>query len=280
MGHRHGDAETYRDGETAPWDLAEFLARLLAAEPGDGLMGIVGHGSWVHGDFVPGRSDLDLLVVLRDEPTDEFVPRIEPVLATVVEVHPEWADRIELGFVTRETVKEVLANAGTRHRAARVSPGEPLHFVDAERHQVLDWEAASRGVSVYGADPRELLPTIPADIVRAVVREHLGWWRSHRAGVTGADRPGYRSYVVLTVCRAAAYLSTDERLSKREAARWATAAYPRWRHLIGWAETWWYQGGSEDESPPPDAAGLERFVEEIPADWDDEATPGSRTSRP
>jgi hypothetical protein len=265
--------------EPPPAELATTLARALAAELGHGLKGIVGHGSWVHGDFAPGRSDLDLLVILRDEPSPDLLTRVEPVLAKAVEAHPRWSDRIELGFVTREAVEDVLANAGVPHRAARVSPGEPLHLVDAERHQVLDWEAASRGVSVYGAEPSALLPTIPTDTLRAVVREHLGWWRSQGAGVTKAARPGYRSYVVLTVSRAAAFLSTGERRSKRQAARWATAAHPRWSFLIDWAETWWYEGGSDDESAPPEAGGLERFVEDVSAVWDDDAAPGSSTSR-
>jgi aminoglycoside adenylyltransferase-like protein/nucleotidyltransferase-like protein len=272
------EVDSHGETEAAPGDLATTLAQALAAELGTRLVGVIAHGSWVHGDFSPGRSDLDLLVILRDEPSPDLLTRVEPVLAKAVEARPQWSDRIELGFVTREAVEDVLANAGMPHRAARVSPGEPLHLVDAERHQILDWEAASRGVTVYGAEPSELLPTIPADTLRAVVREHLGWWRSQGAGVTKAARPGHQSYVVLTVCRAAAFLSTGERRSKRQAARWATAAYPRWSSLIDWAERWWYEGGSEDESARPAAGGLERFVEEVSAGWDDDAAPGSSTS--
>ena len=250
--------------DAGPEDVAGAIVAGLASELGTSLRGVIGHGSWIHGDFAPGRSDLDLLVVLQHDPSPELMRRIEPILSKVVEANPPWRDRLELGFVTREAVHDVLRESSTPHQSARISPGEPLHLIPAARHQVLDWEAATRGVALYGPSPAELLPPIPAPIVRTVVQEHLFSWTTW----TDADGPaayGSQAYAVLTVSRAAALLCTGERLSKRQAARWAITTYPQWDRWIGWAEAWWYDEGSHDDPPPSDGRSVNQFAADVSA---------------
>ena len=253
--------------DAAPEDVAKAIVTALASELGTSLLGVVGHGSWVHGDFAPGRSDLDLLVVLQRDPSPELMRRVEPILSKVVEANPPWRDRLELGFVTREAVDDVLRESSTPHQSARISPGEPLHLIPATRHQILDWEAATRGVALYGPSPAEILPPIPAPIVRTVVQEHLSSWTTWLEGVEAGDPAAYGSeaYAVLTVSRAAALLCTGERLSKRQAAHWATTRYPQWDRWIGWAEAWWYDGGSHNDPPPSDGRSVKRFAADVSA---------------
>jgi hypothetical protein len=266
------DHESHLEGEEpAPGELAMILAQALAAELGAGLQGAIAHGSWVHGDFAVGRSDVDLLVLLRDEPSADPVTRIEPIVARVVEAHSRWRDRIEMGFVTKNAVQDVLENARASHLVARVSPGEPLHLVRADLHQALDWEAATRGVSLYGADAEDLLPTIPAATVRAVVHDHLRWWGSHVVGVEAAGRASYQSYAILTVSRAAALLSTGERLSKRRAARRASTCVPPVASVDRLGRELVVRG--RHPGPPPDAGGVARFVAEVSADRDHDTAP-------
>jgi hypothetical protein len=251
--------------------VATAIVDALALELGPSLRGVIAHGSWIHGDFAPSRSDVDLLVVLRHDPSPQTIRRIEPVLSGIVEAHPSWRDRIELGFVTRQAVDDVIGGAGTPHQAARISPGEPLHLVPAARHQVLDWDAATRGIALYGAAPAELLPPIPAPIVRSVVREHLEGWPTwiQEADTSDPATYGSQAYAVLTVSRAAALLRTNERLSKRQAAHWAATQFPRWTHWIVWAESWWYAGGSENDPPPGDGGTLSQLVADLKAQVDD-----------
>ena len=234
--------------------VATALVTALVRELGTSARGIIAHGSWVQGDFAPGRSDLDLLVVLRDDPSPELVQRIEPILAELVQEHPPWRDRMEVGFVAREAIEHVLAESGASHQTARISPGEPLHLVPAARHKVLDWDAASRGVALYGPAPADLLPAIPAPIVRSVVEEHLRNWPTWVQAVDTTDPAtyGFQAYAVLTISRALAFLCTDERLSKRQAAHWAAIQFPRWHRWITWAEWWWYGNGSANDRPPDD----------------------------
>ena len=253
--------------ETAPEDVAQAIVVALESGLGTALRGVIAHGSWIHGDFAPGRSDLDLLVVLRHDPSVELIQTVEPILSTIVESHPPWHDRLELGFVTREAVQDVLGDSSTPHQTARISPGEPLHLVPAARHQVLDWNAAARGVALYGPAPAELLPPIPASIVRAVVHEHLRAWPAWLKEADPAAH-GFQAYAVLTVSRAAAMLTTGRQLSKRQAARWASDAFPQWHEWIDWAEAWWYDEGAEDDPPPSDGRSVKQFVAEVAAAYE------------
>ena len=246
------DATSHDGNEAAPEDVARTIVTALVAELGTSLRGVIGHGSWVHGDFAPGRSDLDLLVVLRNDPSPRLVRIVEPLLSAVVEANPPWRGRLELGFVTPEAVADVLAGSSTPRQTARVSPGEPLHLVTATRHQVLDWAAAARGLSLYGsasgrATAVDTYPDRAGGCTRAPPRlADVG------EGIDLGDPEGYgfQAYAVLTVSRAAALLCTGEHLSKRQAAHWAITAYPQWDAWISWAEAWWYDAGSPDNPPP------------------------------
>lgn len=246
------------DGEeAAPATLAEALTEALTARLGDRVVSVVGHGSWVHGDFCPGRSDLDLVVVLRDEPGPDLVAAVQPLLSELTGTHPRWRDRLELGFVDPDTIRAVLGGDETSRRVGRVSPGEPLQLVAADRHRLLDWDAAHHGRTLYGTPSTEAIPSVPLELLHRVVVEHLRSWPGWLAGVQG---PGFPAYAVLTVSRAAAYLGTGDRYSKRRGAGWASTRWPQWRPVIGWAVDWWYEGGS-DEDPVP--SRVEQFVAEV-----------------
>ena len=116
---------------------AEMIAVLSKALSGR-LISVVAFGSWVHGDFEPARSDVDLLAVLTGDPTPQDVAAIGALLDAVFERHPEWFDRLEAGLVSREAILDVLHDGRSRHLAGRISPGEQLHLVPPERRRLLD----------------------------------------------------------------------------------------------------------------------------------------------
>jgi hypothetical protein len=237
--------------------VGERITRALIAEFGSRIRSVLGHGSWIHGDFCPGRSDLDLLVVLTTDPDPAFMTPVQAILDQAADAYPEWSDRLEIGFVTREAVLGVIDGDSTPRFVGRISPGEPLHLVVADRHRLLDWEAARRGRSIVGDPPTEAVPAIPDDAVREVVREHLDNWPTW---LTGSAAVGFQAYAVLTTSRAVAYLATGRRLSKRQGATWLAARLPEWCRLIEWAVGWWYAEGADDDHPP---ASVRRFVDEL-----------------
>lgn len=243
--------------EPPPATVAGILSARLLARLGGDIESVIAHGSWIHGDFCPGRSDLDLIVVLRREPDAAVIAAVQPIVGQVIEDHPAWQDRLELGFVTGDAIRAVLDGDEGSHYVGRISPGEPLHLVPADRHRLLDWEAARHGQTLDGVPAVEAIPDIPRDLVRAVVSEHLHQWPTW---LTESSSVGYQAYAVLTVSRAAAYLDAGTRHSKRSGAEWAGTRFPRWRRLTDWAIAWWYADGSDDDTPPAD---VQQFVDEV-----------------
>lgn len=215
--------------------IAEMIAVLSTALFGR-LVSLVAFGSGVHGDFEPARSDVDLLAVLRDDPTPQDVTAIGVLLDTVFERHPDWIDRIEAGLVCREAVTDVLETGRSRRLVGRISPGEPLHLVPAERRRLLDWEAAARGRTVHGTP--EVLPPVSWSVTREVLLDELTSWPSWVQELDGAEP---LAYGVLTVSRTIAYALTGTPHSKRAGAQWLRERKPQFRELLDDCEAIWYE---------------------------------------
>ncbi len=223
--------------ETYPEVLAQEVLNVLLRVLGCEIRALIAHGSWVHGDFAAGRSDLDLLAVLTEDPSREAVADLAPLLHAVIARHPQWTDRLEVGLVSPTAVRDVVMGTGRTHVVGRLSPGEPLHLVEADLHRLLDWEAATRGRLVWGEEG--LLPPVPPALVRRVLEQHLRSWPTW---VKDMDGEGL-AYAVLTVCRAAACLATGAPHSKRQGGRWVAERHPALARLVAEADVVWYEPG-------------------------------------
>src|SRR3712207_5572972 len=124
---------------TSPEDLLSRLAARLGAELGDELLSLSVHGSWVAGDFAPGRSDLDLLALLAHDPDEQLLTRLTGLHAAIAAEAPDWDGHVEVNYVSVDAVTGVLAGQAVPHPMVQISPGEPLHLLLADRHYVLNW---------------------------------------------------------------------------------------------------------------------------------------------
>jgi Domain of unknown function (DUF4111) len=222
---------------TSPEALLRRIGVCLSEELGEKLLSLSVHGSWAAGDFVLGRSDLDLLALLADDPDDLTLAGLTAVHAAISAASPEWDNHVEVDYVSIDAVASVLAQDGSAHSMVRISPGEPIHLLQANLHYLLNWHAArEHDHRILGHSPRELLPPIPDDLVRAVVIEHARQWP---AWLEGASNTEFQAYAVLTMCRALALLSTGRQRSKHAAAVWGQEFMPEWRGLIRWADDCW-----------------------------------------
>lgn len=224
----------------------------LASALGPKLVSVIAHGSWVHGDFDASCSDVDLLAVVRQDPTPVDVARLDAELAGMFARNLSWADRVEIGVITADAVRDVVHGTGIPHQTARLSPGEPLHLVPAELHRLLDWDAASRGRTLFGQEG--VLPGIPSDVVRRAVLQHLANWPDWVENVHGEAG---LAYAVLSVARADAYATTGALHSKRQGAQWLTSQSPEYAQLLGRAVSIWYR---TDEPQPLSRTEVQDFV--------------------
>lgn len=244
-----------------PLTASETLDEVAAALPralGTSLLSLSVHGSYTAGDFHPGRSDLDLLALLAQDPDEAALSRLRVVHEELAGSNPDWSGHIEVDYVSPGAIDDVLAG-GPAHPMVRISPGEPIHLVESTSHYLLNWHSAQQSNRLLaGTAANLLLPPIGQQAVRQVLLEHLQQWP---AWVAEAQRPGARAYAVLTVCRAAATLDAGRQVSKRAAATYGIGRLPQWAPLIEWSRDWWY-GGGDDRDPDPGPAVV-RFVREV-----------------
>jgi hypothetical protein len=223
--------------------LLSRLAASLREELEDELLSLSVYGSWVAGDFKLGRSDLDLLAVLAHDPDEGTLARLTAMHGVISAEAPEWDDHVEVDYVSVDAIEGVLAGDRQQHSMVRISPGEPIHLLSADRHYLLNWRAArDHNHGIIGLSPVDVLPPIPDDLVREVVIEHARQWP---AWLDDARTPGFQAYAVLTMCRVLAFLRTGRQCSKHIAAVSEQELMPEWRGLIRWADDWWYRNGSD-----------------------------------
>jgi hypothetical protein len=191
---------------------AGYLQRVterVAAVAGGRLDGLWLVGSAALGDFVPGRSDLDVQGV-----TSERLARDE--LAALVHAldHralPCPARGLELVLYARDGLGdpagpafELNLNTGpgmARHVA--FDPGEDPRF-----WFVLDVSIARQaGVPLAGRPPAEVLPDLPRTLVLAAAHDALEWWSAHDPAAAE-----------VTAARTLAWLDDGVWRSKRAAA--------------------------------------------------------------
>jgi hypothetical protein len=204
-------------------------------------LGLYVYGSLATRDFEPDVSDIDLMAVLRDQPDVALLRRLTPMHAGLARAEPEWKDRIEVDYVSARG----LAHCRTRSTTiVRISPGEPLHMIEAGHDFLLDWYPAREdGITLLGPPADALIPEIPeADYLEEV----RGYVAGFRGRFDDDPSPGSQAYAILTMCRGLYVLRSGMRLSKREAATRARLEFPTWTALIDRAIDWRDQQWDED----------------------------------
>jgi predicted nucleotidyltransferase len=197
------------------------------------LTGLYLYGSVVSGDFIPGISDLDLLAVTRRDITLADLAQLEAIHAAIVRDRPEWEDRIEVAYLSAEGLRTFREQ---RSPLAIISPGEPLHLIDAGSDWLMNWYLIrTSGVALYGPPVTEAIPPIAREEYLAAVREHLSSADAWIARAT-SRKPG--SYAVLTAARGHYTLMHGEHASKAKTAAWMKEQFPEWAGLIDRAQVW------------------------------------------
>jgi Domain of unknown function (DUF4111)/Nucleotidyltransferase domain len=193
-------------------EIVSRLSSILA----DGLVGVYGTGSYALGDFHPGRSDLDVIVVARDAPSLGMKQAVVEALRWETLACP--ARGLELVIYTESVVRTPIAEAAFELNL-NTGPAMGLRVDLApgavERHWFpIDRDiAASSGIALHGPPALSVFAPIPRRLLLPVVRESLEW-NLRRGGSTEDD-------AVLNACRALRYLRDDAWASKGAAGEWA-----------------------------------------------------------
>jgi Domain of unknown function (DUF4111)/Nucleotidyltransferase domain len=203
--------------ELSALDAADLICGSIVDLVGAAGRSVILHGSLAAGGFLPGRSDIDLLVVVDGGLTDAQATVLEGV---VREADAGDAAGIDLHVVT------VMA-AGTPSRAPALElylgrHGPSPTALEVERRVAASADLAtelsmalSDGRALTGAPPQELIAPVPAAWVVDRGRHWLTTWRSL------TDDADHAAFMVLTACRIWRFALEGVHCSKPQAAEWA-----------------------------------------------------------
>jgi hypothetical protein len=195
---------------------AEMLARSCSEALGGIVAGVILHGSLTFDDYLPGRSDVDLLVVAQDPLRDAQLAALTEALAGRRPRAPGPAD---LRVVTRQVAASPVP-APPMEAYLRLTPSSGVRL-EARRHpgeRDLAVELSvgrAHGRSLWGAAPAELIGEVPDRWVVAAGDAQLADWQAI------GDDPPYAELTVLTACRVWRFAEEGRHCSKAAAAEWA-----------------------------------------------------------
>ena len=228
--------------QPTPYPEANLVLQMLHADVqavlGDSLVGMIVHGSLAAGDFDPGRSDIDVLVVTANDLTAEMLPVLAAMHARLTASGLYWASRMEVSYIPRDALRRHNpAHAG--HPALRVDGSFGVDWHGSEwiiqRHIIRE-----KGLVIAGPPPHTLIdPIAPQDLRYAVAGLLREWWAPQLLDQHRLHSGEYQAYAILTMCRMLYTLQHGAVVSKPVAARWAQDAFgPRWAGLIAQALAW------------------------------------------
>ena len=194
-------------------------------------------GSFALGDWVPGISDIDVVVVTAEPATDEDFGAIRTACALLAEVLP--TPHVDGPFLAWGDL--VVEPATGLHRPWLLR-GEPHHDGDCfEINPVIWYELATHGVTVRGPRPERL--GIPTDVearIRFVVDNLRTYWADLAGQVEAAceEQPDASfdtasfTWVALGALRLHHTAFTGGVTSKRGAGEWGLREAPDRFHRL------------------------------------------------
>ncbi|MBW3587874.1 MAG: DUF4111 domain-containing protein [Actinobacteria bacterium] len=183
--------------------------------------GIVLHGSLASAAYEPGRSDIDLLVVLGEplQPASK-----NAVFQAVADLLAPSPTAIDLRFTTRATAAAPSRLPNIDLEIAAHPPDNALQIVaeNTTDPDLLNEFAICRayGRTMHGRTAREMISPVRHDWLLEIADNELATWqRVHAQGYVPTIVP-------LTACRIWRYATERVFCSKHEAAHWALERAP------------------------------------------------------
>ena len=243
-----------------PDGIVDELASAIRGTLGEDLLGLYLYGSIVAGGFEPDASDIDLLAVLAREVREDDVEPLDGMHRGFLGIHPEWANRLDVVYVGRETLASFRQGSGV---FAVISAGEPFHIRHDPADWLQTWYLAGQGCeALVGPPAPELLPSIDRSEFVAVIIEAAGEHADRARHAVG----GELAYLVLTVCRTLTTLATGTMPSKAAAAAWTSARMPEWAELIDSALACRKSGGREGFHDEATRHAAQAFIARVAAE--------------
>lgn len=197
-----------------PWPaaVAERMAVDLAAVPGSRLVAVYLHGSAVLGGWIPGRSDVDVLIVVADGTNETTADSLARAIVNSQPAHGPAAPpapAVESSIVTAAAARDP-GPPWPFLRHVVLNPVEPGRVVrpdetHGDRDLLMHYAACrAAGHPAFGPPPGDVIGAIRRADILAYHADELQW------GLANAPE----RYAVLNACRATLYLTDGAFVSK------------------------------------------------------------------
>jgi Nucleotidyltransferase domain/Domain of unknown function (DUF4111) len=195
---------------------ADTLAHASSRALDDALAAVILHGSLTLGDYLPGRSDIDLLLIVNDPLTDAH---LADLAKAVGQQRPRGPVRVDLRVVTR-TAAGAPSSLPPMEAYLRIKGPERRVHVEGrdrgERDLAVELSVCrAHGRSLFGAPPSDLIGRVPDLWVLDAGDAQLADWQ------TIGDDPPYAQMAVLSACRVWRFAEERRHSSKDAAGLWA-----------------------------------------------------------
>lgn len=248
-----------KDAKIPFGDLLDSIT--LAAEDilGETLTGVYLHGSLAMGCFNPAKSDIDLILVINGEMTDQWKRQF---MEKVVELNAHApAKGLELSVVTEEVCRDfVYPTPFELHFSPAHLPWwqqDPEGYI--QRMKGTDPDLAAHftiirkyGIALRGAAVKEVFGPVPEEAYLDSIRLDV-----KSAVEDVSDNP---VYVILNLCRVAAWVEEKQILSKQQGGEWGLAHLPAMYQPLIRAALDAYRSDGEMR---PDTALAQEFCREM-----------------
>ncbi|CAG7648567.1 Streptomycin 3''-adenylyltransferase [Paenibacillus solanacearum] len=195
------------------------------------LLGLYVHGSLAMGCFHPDKSDIDLMVIVKNKLSSQTMKRVTRMALRLEEALPA-ARGLEFSIILAEHLDPFVYptpfeyHYSAHHREKYRADANYVcgGFADADLASQLT-VAYERGLTLYGQPLRELCPPIDKRLYAAsILHDVEGFGQIMNGGLPPGLTP---VYVVLNLCRVLYFMKEGAISSKREGGQWGLGELPQ-----------------------------------------------------
>lgn len=203
------------------------------------LIGLYLTGSLSFGNFNPGSSDIDLVVILKKSVSADKLKQVKKLHQQVEKQNKKWVKRIECSYLLVDLLQYILPP-----KTPRPYYGEGILYPKApygNEWLINNYLLYNHGIALLGPDFKKLIKPIDiSDVKKACIRDLFKEWKPKITDPNYLDNSHYQSYVVLNLCRILYTVMCNSLSSKKTSASWVKKEFKQWKDLIQTAENWQY----------------------------------------
>lgn len=194
------------------------LNDLIKGILGDNYFGMYIHGSLALGDFDTNTSDIDFMVVVNNQLSQNDFLKLKQMHENFRNSDSYWSNRFEGSYVEFSWLREYLPPALTR----------PYCNNDEFKLELYGYEWTLElfilrefGICIEGEDLKQFIPQISDEVLKEATLKLL---RISWLPLTESDyifKPDYPTYAIQTMCRALYMFKFGKIVSKEVARKWA-----------------------------------------------------------